>query len=306
MDSKAFSDIDSDWFDESENQTVEIINLNPVAASASEIADNIQQTNFTFDDNEENSIENISIEETIKRDPNKIDANELIHFECTISYFIQVLLENSIGKKIKTDTEIKVSNLDCEKIKDIISYLKWIANSCESLANRIGQALIIYNESTKPSIIRSSYNFCSKSVQCKNFYSKNELPTCKEHHYVHCILKYDIDSVIHYLEYVIKHSVVMSDEELNNLYSSIKTICFVTRHMSREINYIHYITKNNSNCFHRNNPADFKKKNCHIKKNQIQKKNFQKNKNGTGNNDKSKKTPIVNLNYNRYSILSEL
>jgi len=156
-------------------------------------------------------------------------------------------------------------NLDSEKITDIITFLKWLSNASELLASRINQPKIINNKHiisrSKPSIVRSSYNFCPKYTQCKNFYNKNETPTCKEHHYVHSILKYDIDSVVNFLQYNIDNNLGLEGDDFNNFYSSIKTICFVTRHMAKEIDYIHYITKNNSELFHKNNPIDNFRKN---------------------------------------------
>lgn len=58
----------------------------------------------------------------------------------------------------------------------------------------------------------------------------------------------------------------MTKEELNNLYLSIKTICYVTRHMEKEISCVDFITKNNSETFHRNNPIDINRKKHAIKR----------------------------------------
>jgi hypothetical protein len=52
----------------------------------------------------------------------------------------------------------------------------------------------------------------------------------------------------------------MTKDEYINLYSSIKTICFVTRHMDNEISIIDQLTKNNSEPLHRANPSSDKKK----------------------------------------------
>jgi hypothetical protein len=164
-----------------------------------------------------------------------------------------------------------------ERLKDIIIYLKWISGASEILAKRIGQEILPYTlpvgmgtgtaypeeqtaGSTAPPIIRSSYNFCIKSTQCKNFYNKNEPPKCKNHHYVHSLVKHDIDSIIVFLNYIIRSQTNLSIDQLNNLYLSIKTICFITKNMQKEIYYIHYITKNSSEIYHRNNPIDLNKK----------------------------------------------
>jgi hypothetical protein len=167
------------------------------------------------------------------------------------------------------------NNLTIDKIKDIISYLEWISKSSEILANKIGQELLIYQfsrvprdhaqseaprDSRKPMIVRSSYNFCTKYTQCKNFYNKFDTPTCREHHYVHSFLKYDVDSVITFLNYMITNNINLIRDDFNNVYLSVKTICFVTRHMAKEMSYIDFVTKNNADAFHRNNPIDLSKK----------------------------------------------
>jgi hypothetical protein len=185
-------------------------------------------------------------------------SNELMKYECSISYFIQELIDGSSANKTKMS---KATDITFEKLQSVVEYLQWISKVSELLSNRINQELIIYNQNTLgdkhvPSIVRSSYNFCTRGTHCKNFYSKHQLPTCKEHHYVHALLKYDTDSVICFLQFLIQNNVCMSDEDLQNLCLSIKTICFVTRHMAKEISYIDNITKNNSDMFHRNNPVE--------------------------------------------------
>lgn len=174
----------------------------------------------------------ICVDDIVLLDPSKISSHDLLQHECTVAYFIQVLMS-------KTDS---IS----EQLRNIKEYFQWISSSSQVLAERIGQPLI---KPLTDSIIRSSYNFCPQSTQCTRFYSRSS-PSCPHHHYVHSQLKLDIDSVIRYIE-----TCLTTDQEtdVNNLYSSVKTICFVTRHMAKEIAYIHYITKNMSEQFHRNN-----------------------------------------------------
>lgn len=154
------------------------------------------------------------------------------------------------------------------KLKDIISYLSWISNSAELLAKRIDQEILIHKSDlgSVPTLTRSSYVFCRKSTQCKHFYNKQELPTCTNHHYVHSLLKYDIDSVIIFLKYIYDNDMDITIDQLNDLYSSIKTICFVTKNMQKEIYHIHYLTKKNSEIYHRaNNNVDIHRKSNYVK-----------------------------------------
>lgn len=260
--SSLYSDDLDDWFNDLDEKSVEIVNTgtNYQEQSCSDSIEQIYEATNTRDICETKVI---CVEDILKKNPVELSSYELIQYECTVSYFVQVLMEGSNKIKLKADTiqtQIDSDDYSIDKIKGIIEYLIWIKNACETLANRINQNILIYHPQLKPTIVRSSYNFCTKCTQCKNFYNKYESPTCREHHYVHSLLKYDIESVICFLNYIVSNGIEMTKEEINNLYLSIKTICFVTRHMAKEISYIDYITKKNSESFHRNNPLDHGKK----------------------------------------------
>ncbi|XWV26634.1 hypothetical protein QJ857_gp0427 [Tupanvirus soda lake] len=254
------------WFNELDDKTIEIINNNSINEEDSDNDNTSEQKSSVVasDDDDDDSLENttkcISVEDILTKDPNSLTSYELIKYECSIAYFVQVLMEGSTNNNKIKSVKSHDSELTFDKMQSIVEYLTWISLSAETLAKRINQELLVYKPDPKPCIVRSSYNFCTKYTQCKNFYSKHETPNCKEHHYVHSLLKYDVDSVIVFLNYVIKNGLTMTKEELNNLYLSIKTICFVTRHMAKEISYIDYITKNNSETFHRSNPIELNKK----------------------------------------------
>ena len=270
--SSACSDELDNWFNELDEKTIEIINndlikedleCNPNDLTSSEIG-NTKMMMDEDDDEIMQTTKDICIDDILNKDPSTLMSNEIILHECSISYFVQVLVEGSTNKN-KT-YKISSDDLTLDKLSTIIEYFQWISLASEVLAKRIGQELLVYNHdylglqernhNNKPLIIRSSYNFCTKNTQCKNFYSKQNTPSCREHHYVHSILKYDIDSVISFLTYITKNNLDMTKDEIDNLYLSIKTICFVTRHMAKEIRYIDHFTKNNSEYFHRNNPIE--------------------------------------------------
>ena len=262
---KTFEADDLDcWFNGVDDKMVEIINNDLIKDECGE-AEADKQLELEDDDEHIDPTEYIYVEDILNKASDELNSNQLIQYECSIAYFIQVLMEGSNINKIKSYKTYD-TDLTFEKMNDIVQYLTWISNTSEILAKRINQELLVYVPDGKPSIVRSSYNFCTGCTQCKKFYRKHEIPNCKEHHYVHSLLKYDIDSVIIFLQYIIKNNIMMNKEELNNLYLSIKTICFVTRHMAKEISYIDYITKNNSETFHRNNPIDLTKKKTVTKK----------------------------------------
>lgn len=244
------------WSNAFDEQNIEVIN-NEVMGG--EIVQEDKKNSEIVDDSSNSITKCICIEDVMKEDLTTLTSNEILQYECSIAYFTQALFEGDTNSKLKS-TKKYDNELTFEKIKSIIEYLQWISNACFFLAKKIKQEIIPFKDSENPTIIRSSYNFCSRYTQCKNFYSKHQEPICTEHHYVHSLLRNDIESVIAYLNFICQNKIIFTKENLDNVHMSIKTICFVTRHMAKEISYIDYITKNNSEMFHRNNPVDVNKK----------------------------------------------
>lgn len=182
----------------------------------------------------------ICVDDIILTDPAKLTAHDLLQHQCTVAYFVQVL------------TEKKLAEIS-DHLENIQEYLYWISKCSKNLANRIGQPL---HKQPYTGITRSSYNFCRDSVQCSRFYDLSHKPTCNYHHYVHAQLKMDVDSVI---QYITQYSTGGGELDTKNLLSSIKTICFVTRHMAKEMHYFHNVIadmtldSNASELYHRNN-----------------------------------------------------
>lgn len=247
-----------------------------------------------------NTMITVDIETIINKIPENYKSCDIIKMECDIIILVQTMLDTlftfdiirgtvtkntALGEeseRINQPSEINSACTTQQTIKnkqnmllDIIQYLTWISKASEILANRIGQPIIKYKSKPHFGILRSSYNFCNKEVECKNFYRKSQLPTCTEHHYVHNMLKYDTDSVIHNLQLFLSlaqptilngqvsdigtSDIGTSEFDIGDIMISIKTISFVIKHMNKEISHIEYITKNNSELFHRNNPYLFKK-----------------------------------------------
>ncbi|AGF85522.1 hypothetical protein QJ854_gp260 [Moumouvirus goulette] len=299
-----------DWFDQNEydENTIQIISRsqnNDNDLDSKNLENNHSDTcKSIYSDNEENfdldiepTDKQMFIEDIIKKNQVKLSSNELIQDESSVAYFIQMMLESVTKIKLQENGTLKLNE---EKINSIIEYLEWISKTCDILAKRIKQTTINYAPDKIPSITRSSYNFCAAFTQCKKYYKKNEDPICEEHHYVHSLLKYDIDSVIAFLKYITKNKLSLSDEDSNNLYLSIKTICFVTRHMAREISFIEYLTKNNSEEYHRNNPIEFNKRKSNKKWNNKDSGNqlYQKNKYKHNESQVRSKTNIDHGNNN--------
>lgn len=246
-----------------------------------------------------NTVQTICIDDIIETNIENIQSWQLIDYEWKVAKYVQELLEekNNINKN-----EFCETLLSQDKLRIIIDYLLWISDCCKVLAKRIGQNIHEYTTHSTPSIIRSSYNFCGNTSSCKLFYQKTDYPTCSEHHFVHSILKYDIDSVIQYLKYVLDENIVIKNDEYNNIYSSIKTICFVTNHMRVELWRIDFVTKNGSEQYHRNNPFDIKKKKLNVAIGKTSK----NTKNNNFNNHKNKKNNSNCRNSNRYNLLKNI
>ena len=257
--------IQNQWTDDFDNETVEIIDKKPISDDSS-IDSKTEDVPVYCETQEGEGAEDATyIEDLIQRNPEILSSNEIIQYECGIAYFSQILIvgskvDDKNGRKLHSCREITFS-----KMKDFLDYLKWISKGSEVLAKRINQEMVPYTSDKVPTIIRSSYNFCRKYTQCQDFYNKNQMPTCTDHHYVHNLLKYDVDSIIAFLEYKISKAYHLTQDDYNNLLLSIKTICFVTRHMAKEISYIDGITRNNSETFHRNNPVDIGKRKLGLK-----------------------------------------
>jgi len=265
------------WFNKLDEESMDIINKNLIMEdeiSPDQITE-LSSTSISEPDSSETIIENIYVEDIILKNPEDLSTVQVIQYECSLVQFIQLLLDGNQHNKIKSFKNYD-NIIEFEKLADILMYIKWINNATLILAGRIGQDLILYSHSKlndsliqdlsdpivshMPLLVRSSYNFCMKNTQCKNFYNKSKQPTCKDHHYVHSILKYDTDSLINYIEYVLENNIVLTHEQLSDINLSIKTIGFVTRHMAKEICFVDYFTKNNSETFHRNNPISMIRK----------------------------------------------
>lgn len=244
------NDID-EWFNIPDEKMLDIINIkilkeNSPDPQPTELV--IEEPNEVADDHVQNVSNFVDVDKILETEPSVNSSTfDLIYYQYSISYFTQAVLNDSK----KPDSE---NILTADKIEAITSYMLWISKSSKILATKIGQELYTDNIT---GLVRSSYNFCPNCSQCKNFYNKNEAPTCKFHHFVHSLMKYDVDSIIFFLR---ERKVEIRGEDFNNLCSSIKTVCYVTKRMFREIDIIRSIPRINYEDFHRNNPFDMPKK----------------------------------------------
>jgi hypothetical protein len=101
----------------------------------------------------------------------------------------------------------------------LIQYLEWLSIK-----------LTMDNPSKLRNIIhphRSSYTFCPNGHKCTNYYSKKNI--CPNDHFVYMQLYTDIKSLLMYIQgpEIVDHSQIIR---------SLKTFCYVSRHMYEELN----------------------------------------------------------------------
>lgn len=229
--------------------------------SAEELIKVARMNEYIPEKNQDPNIKSQCIDEIIEKTPRDLGSCELIQMQCSVACFIQSLTEkkisNASSKANAGDFRQPSSGLivfEREDTASVLEYFQWISRSSLELAARIGQTII--TPAPGKEILRSSYSFCPRSTHCKFFYSKVEAPTCQHHHFVHALLKHDVDSVINYLNHILKLSGTITMIEISNLNSSINTICYVARRMSKEISFIDQRTEGGSEQFHRDNPID--------------------------------------------------
>lgn len=186
----------------------------------------------------------IYVDDIILIDPSMHSVNDLLQYECMVSSFVKSLVEKKLDLS--------------DHLKNIRDYLHWISICSKNLAHRINQPIC---EIDHVYITRSSYNFCKDFVHCERFYNSQKKPSCNYHHFVHSLLKSDVDSVVHYIDNYLKSG---GNLDVKNLVLSIKTICFVTQHMVSEMNYICHMC-DNPEMFHKHNSIKTKKKKAKAK-----------------------------------------
>ena len=232
--------------------------------------------------NEYNPDTVLNVDDIIKKNINSIETIEILRCQYTIAHFLQKVIDNEI------DTNER--NHFHTTINDLIKYIKWISKSSSYLCNKIGQEEKYVELNDFSIITRSSYNFCINGIQCKKFYVKDEEPTCCEHHYVHNLVKYDCDILLNFINKNLGKDKLF--DNISNIYSSIKTISFVTRHMFKELYSIYDIDKNYEK-YYKNNPVK-------IRTSRNQNQNYN-NRNNRGKN-RGRGNKFVQSN-NRFSLL---
>jgi hypothetical protein len=252
MSSDAF-DWDDDSVTEENTEVVLIINK-----PQKQIITSIPVTEYQIGTKDEVIDRKLNVDDLLQTNPDLYDSCTLMRHNCALSLYVQTLAEKTINFKNRGPLANHMTQLN-----DICNYLDWLGNGCDVLAKRIGQVRcekIVVQPATKPTITRSSYNFCQKTSQCKDFYVGNSEPRCTEHHFVHSILKSDIDSLTTFVRYCTGNIVEILDTDYDNIFSSLRTICYVTRHMAKEIANVEIGSGSSSEAYHRNNPANYNKK----------------------------------------------
>ena len=228
--------------------------------------------NVSFDDKEIRELieqdlqikvdEIVVVEDIINLDITKMKTIDILHYQSYLAYYLHSVFIGSEKKNNVISMNSAMSGtMNDLPIDYIIGILNWLSKCTTLLAERINQKLISlpeeeFTERSLPkgtqTLVRSFYNFCERGPMCIGYYSLKREPTCTNQHYVHSILKYDIDSIKNFLE---SHR---QDYQsfLNDINVSLRTILFVINHMYKEINYIDYYSNGESEKLHRHNPME--------------------------------------------------
>ena len=99
------SELDN-WFNELDEKTIEIINNNLMKEEDEPdnvfISDNRSDSTMSNDeDRADITIKCVDIDEILFRRTESLTSDELIHDECSIAYFVQLLMEGASNNKFK-------------------------------------------------------------------------------------------------------------------------------------------------------------------------------------------------------------
>lgn len=168
------------------------------------------------------SKDKLYIEDILLLDINKLDSITLINYNTYCIYFAQKIFNDHI------------ENINYI-MSDLLDYLVWMSRTSSLLSKKIMQPKI-HKDKNKNVIIRSSYIFCDKNIECQNFYGKAK--SCNKHHYVHSLVKNDIDILISFMKNKIENNISFSNNDKLDIAISLKTLYFVFVHMATEANHI--------------------------------------------------------------------
>lgn len=202
-----------------------------------------------------------------KEQSEKMYSCELINNQCIVVYYVENILagtnartyvSRSVERTEKSDNKMLLSDFTLKKFNFVMDALKWISMVSEILARRIGQQIFYYNPSN-PEIVRSFYEFCPNDINCVKYYwNLDEESTCNKQHFVHNLVKLDVDSIIVYFEN--KKYDNINDNDFYNLKKSITTIFFSICKMNQAMKILEWYTKgaDKSEVYHRKNKYEVK------------------------------------------------
>lgn len=136
--------------------------------------------------------------------------------------------------------------------------LKWMSEVSAYLGNKIGLPKVSHRKGITfeiKVIPRASYQFCKDKHECEYNYDSKNFEGCFNQHYVHHLVKEDVDTLADYLTSAMEH---LEDKEFNA--SQVKkcadTISFVINHMSTELRNAQYYSKVDKNLHRARLPND--------------------------------------------------
>jgi hypothetical protein len=275
----SYNNLESELFDLYSAQN-DMKNLSQVEYSKNEsekdpknFEQNNNESTNRCDDNDDSEYEEeeIDVNKIILISLENENSLNILKYECYIARFLRSIIKD-------------IDDLD-NNINKFISMLEWMLNASNILIKKSGQYEYKYNKYSqsvnpktgKPKIIRSSYKFCEKAHDCCYFYEKNKYSGCSSQHYVHNIVKNDINSLYEYFKWFNEERKniridTIDNDDLIEINKSMNTIFYVVTKMYNELFYVDHYSSGKSEELH---------KVSHLKKNDN--KNVKNVKNFTSN-----------------------
>ena len=117
--------------------------------------------------------------------------------------------------------------------ESILQKITWLAHATKFLNNKLNMTVHLHKSADNILIPRSSYKFCNNTYACETNYPYNypNIHLCNSQHYVYNTVYADIVAICSYVE---THSV--TDINFSELIKCSKTVAFVIKHMTDELN----------------------------------------------------------------------
>jgi len=215
--------------------------LNDKILTGSIIKDTFEDNTDTTDKNDNIKNSFIDIDKILGSDVNDLKDLEILEYQTSISSNLRKQIKYTIDNFDKNNNSN--SNID---FKDLIRKLEWLKLGSSYLSNKIGLRQYHHEPRKKNKLFpRSSYKFCNYNYECDFNYNIQKYKGCFAQHYVHNIVRADLNALINCIKKVNNSKNFTIDLEfLREFKKSLNTISFVINHMYEELKNITLVSEN--------------------------------------------------------------